>query len=37
MSGSSRMDFQSEYYHLSSDSPCMNFHDDPEHPGQEGE
>src|SRR5437868_3073927 len=37
MSGSSRVDFQSEYYHVSSESPCMNFHFDPEHPGQEGE
>ena len=25
MSGSSRIDFRSEYYRLSSESPCMNF------------
>ncbi len=25
MSGSSRVDFQSEYYHLSAESACMNF------------
>jgi hypothetical protein len=25
MSGSSRIDFRGEYYHLSSESPCMNF------------
>ena len=34
MSGASRVDRQSEYFHLSSESPCMNFHTDPEHPDQ---
>ena len=37
MSGSSKVDFSSEYYHVSSESPCMNFHYDPDHPGQEME
>jgi hypothetical protein len=36
MSGSSRVEYRSTYYHLSSESPCMNFHYDPEHPDQEG-
>ena len=35
MSGSSRVDVRSHYFHLSSESPCMNFAMDPEHPDQE--
>jgi hypothetical protein len=35
MSGSSRVEATSEDYHLSSESPCMNFHHRPEDPGQE--
>ena len=36
MSGSSKVELTSEYFHLSSESPCMNFHHDPQDPGQEG-
>ena len=36
MSGSSKVELTSAYFHLSSESPCMNFHYDPADPGQEG-
>jgi hypothetical protein len=37
MSGSSKVQFTSTYYHVSSESPCMNFHHDPDHPNHEME
>lgn len=36
MSGSSKVEATSRYFHLSSESPCMNFATRPEDPGQEG-
>jgi hypothetical protein len=35
MSGSSRVDARSDYFHLSSESPCMNFAMHPDYPDQE--
>jgi hypothetical protein len=36
MSGSSKVQLTSEYFHLSSESPCMNFAYNPGDPGHEG-
>jgi hypothetical protein len=36
MSGSSKVQLTSEYFHLSSESPCMSFAYNPDDPGHEG-
>jgi len=35
MSGSTRVELTSEYFQLSTESPCMNFHFNPDDPGFE--